>query len=280
MALPAGLVDAVLLQLGLAAAPAIDLGGLRNLYRAWCEKVPFDNVLKILHLTESWPGPLPGSTAIDFFRSWIEYRTGGTCWAGNGALYELVCELGFRAERASATMMSSPDTPGPNHGTVIVSLDDGRYVVDASILSGEPLRLPDDGEPADSTALPRVDVVGGTPTIVWRTLRAPDGFPCRIERVGVSGDEWHALHQRTAVWSPFNFALSARLNRGQDVLGFGLGQRFTFAGGGALSATPADRDERERFLVADLGIDPMITARLPEDRPLTPAPDGFFGRAS
>jgi hypothetical protein len=158
-----GLVHAVLLGLGLEGAPETNLGGLRRLYGAWCAKVSFDNLLKLLHVTERWPGRRPGSTGTDFFRDWIEYRTGGTCWAGNGALFELCRALGFRVERAFATMLPSPDTPGPhrglpgqrrdgsgathsrggpNQGSVIATLPEGRFVADASILSGAPLAIP------------------------------------------------------------------------------------------------------------------------------------------
>jgi N-hydroxyarylamine O-acetyltransferase len=242
--------------------------------------VPFDNVLKMLWLEERWPGRLPGSTAIDFFRDWIEYRTGGTCWAGNGALFALLRELGFRVERGIATMLSSgPDTPGPNHGTVVVSLDEGRFVADASILSGEPLRLPAPGEPVAS-AIPRIELVAGRPTILWRTLRAPEGFPCRIDHLGIDDDEWDALHQRTGEWSPFNYALSARLNRGPDVIGVGVGQIFRIGRAGSLEAAPADRMSRNRFLAEVLGIDASVAARVPEDRPTPPAPDGFRPRAA
>ena len=71
--LPSGLVDAVLLGLGVRA-PRGDLAGLAQVYGAWCQSVPFDNVLKRLWLEEKWPGRLPGSTPVDFFRDWIEYR--------------------------------------------------------------------------------------------------------------------------------------------------------------------------------------------------------------
>lgn len=267
MALPVGLVDAVLLRLGLERAPPSDLDGLTHLYARWCERVPFDNVLKLLHLHERWPGPLPGSTAADFFRLWLEYGTGGTCWAGNGALFELCTALGFRAERGIATMMPSPDTPGPNHGTVVVALAGWRFVVDASILSGAPIAL-DAPQGADGP-LPRLTMVAGSPAILWRALTAPDGFPCRIERIGVGDAEWDDLHQRTAAWSPFNYSVRARVNRGADVLGYSDGMRYVFDGGVALSTTPGGPDVRHAFL-AEIGIDPDLAARLPDDVPTPP----------
>lgn len=276
MRLPAGLVDAVVEQLGLSGAPAADRAGLERIYAAWCQSVPFDNVLKRLWLEERWPGRLPGSTPVDFFRDWLEYRTGGTCWAGNGALFALLRELGFRVALGAATMLPSPDTPGPNHGTVVVSLDEGRFVADASILSGAPLRLPEPGEaPPPPGALPAMQVVDGRPAIVWRSVRAPEGFPCRIERIGLGEEEWDALHQHTGAWSPFNYATSARLNRGDEAVGYGAGQIYRIAPAGHVAAEPVDRPAMIRFLVDVLHIDGGVAGRLPADRPVPPRPDGF-----
>ncbi|MBI3723864.1 arylamine N-acetyltransferase [bacterium] len=265
-------VDRVLARLGVRR-PEPDRDGLARLYSAWCESVSFDNVSKLVFLAEGRTGPLPGSTAEGFFASWLEHGTGGTCWAGNGALHDLLAALGFSVERAAATMMASPGTKGPNHGSVVATIGRERYIVDASILSGTPLRLPGPEEPLDaSTRLPRIELRDGRPAVIWRTLRAPDGFPCRFERVGLSAEEWDALHQRTAAWGPFNYALGARRNRGREVIAFGMGQRYSFSAEGALASEPRDRAGRDRFLVEELGISRELVARLPEDRPLPPAP--------
>lgn len=275
MALPSGMVDAVLERLGVDE-PAADRAGLERVYAAWCQSVPFDNVLKRLWLEERWPGRLPGSTPVDFFRDWLEYRTGGTCWAGNGALFALLRELGFRVELGAATMLATPDTPGPNHGTVVVRLEADRFVVDASILSGAPLRLPEPGETTTPpTWLPAVQILEGRTAIVWRTVRAPEGFPCRIERIGLGEDEWDALHQHTGTWSPFNYATSARLNRGADAVGYGAGQIYRIPRAGQVAAEAGDRAAMIRFLVEVLEIDGGVAGRLPEDRPVPPRPDGF-----
>jgi N-hydroxyarylamine O-acetyltransferase len=277
--LPPGVVDAVLLGLGLEGEVPADRGGLERLYGAWCERVPFDNVLKMLCISERWPGPLPGSCGVDFFRDWMEYRTGGTCWAGNGALFELCRTLGFQVERGVATMMSTPDAAGPNHGTVIVALEEGRFVVDASILSGRPLELP--GAEAGSAgergadpalSLPRVVIRAGGLAILWRTMGDPHGFVCRLDRTGVSDAEWEALHQRTAAWSPFNTSLSVRIQRAGRALGFSGGQRFEIEESGALRTEETDR---ARFLVEELSMDPLVVDRLPPDGPPGPRPEGF-----
>jgi N-hydroxyarylamine O-acetyltransferase len=254
--------------------PEPDLAGLRAVYEAWCGAVPFDNVLKLIHIAEGRPGPLPGSATADFFAAWLEHGTGGTCWAGNAALHDLLEALGFDVVRATATMLASPDVRGPNHGTVIVAVEGERWIADASILSGEPIRIPAAGEHTAAGPLPRFEWLDRRPAVVWRTLAAPDGFRCRIDRVDVNTAEWDALHQRTAGWGPFNYQLNARVMRGDTSLGFSSGQWFVFGADGALSASPLGREARIRFLVEELGISEELADRVPDDRPVPPRPEG------
>jgi N-hydroxyarylamine O-acetyltransferase len=219
-------------------------------------------------------GSLPGSTPEAFFRAWLEHGTGGTCWSGNGALYALLKALGFSAERGIATMMVSPDTT-PNHGTVVVTLDGARFIVDASILTGEPLRLPEPaatGAAPEPAPIPRIDVRDGTAYIVWRTPRAPEGFLCRIDRIGVGDEEWDARHQATGGWGPFNFSVAARVNRGRGSIAYGAGMRYAFDEAGVLTSQPVDRAGRDRFLVEELGIAETLVRALPDDRPVPPPP--------
>jgi N-hydroxyarylamine O-acetyltransferase len=270
MGLDARVVDAVLGKLGVAAPAAPDLSGLERVYGAWCQRVPFDNARKLVHLHGEAGGPLPGSTAEDFLRAWLELGAGGTCWAGNGALHDVLAALGFIVERVAATMMAAPDTPPSNHGSVLVHVGGERYLADASILSQRPLRLLHAGQ-APAGELPRVEPLGSGWAVRWRILRAPEGFPCRIDRIGIGADEWDAFHQRTRAWGPFNYAVSARVGRGPYTIGFGLGQRYRFEGA-ALTTEACDRAGRDRFLIDELGIDAALVARLPEDRDLPPPP--------
>ena len=176
-------VDAVLEKLGVER-PDTDLDGLRSVYAAWCGAVAFDNVLKLIHLSDGRRWPLPGSTAESFFEAWLEDGTGGTCWSGNGALHDLLDALGFDVERVIATMLSSPRVTEPNHGSVVATVDGERWLVDASILWGSPIRVPEPGETAENGPLPRFEWLDGRPAVLWRTAGAPDGFHCRIERIG------------------------------------------------------------------------------------------------
>ena len=266
----------VLERLGIADARAAtsDLDSLRRIYAAWCEGVPFDNVRKMIHLADRPGGPLPGSTTEDFFAAWLEHGTGGTCWAGNGALHDLLAAVGLEVERAIATMLPRADIVGPNHGSVVVTVDGQRWIADASILSGEPLRITAPDGPTPGGDLPRLEWRDGKPNVIWRMPSAPGGFPCRFERIGVDPVEWVALHQRTAGGGPFNTALSARVLRGSTSVGFAAGQRFAFDAAGNLTIEERDRAGRDRFLIEELGISAAIVAGLPPDRPIDlPTPE-------
>jgi len=274
MALDRDLVERVLERLGFASAPAPDRAGLAAIYAAWCRCVPFDNVRKRLHVAAKDPGRLPGDDPPAFFAAWLAYGTGGTCWAGNGALCELLRAVGFDAERGVATMMALPDLP-PNHGTVFVTLDGARWMVDASILFGEPLALPRaDGEttaiahPAWGVAARRE---GGTTFVRWNALHRPD-LDCRIEPIATSAADYRARHEATRAWSPFNYSISARLNRGDGVVGLGLGNRGEITPDGVQSVRPLEPGERTKLLVEILGIAESLAAALPPDEPLPSPP--------
>lgn len=266
-------MGAVLDKLGMDRCAA-DLAGLRAIYSAWCSAISFDSSLKMIYLAEESGGPLPGSTADGFFDAWLEHGTGGTCWAGNGALHDLLEALGFDVARAIATMLPVPGVKAPNHGSVIVSIDGERWIADASILSGEPIRIPDPEEAIGLDPLPRFEWFEGKPSVIWRVLVVPDGFPCRIERIGADAREWDAWHQRTVSWSPFNYELNVRLLRDEMSIGFADGRRFEFDKDGLLSAAPLDRDGRLRFLIEEIGISEQIAHRIPDDRPVPPRPEG------
>jgi N-hydroxyarylamine O-acetyltransferase len=140
--LPEELIEAVLAKLGLSGRPEPTLQGLAAVYAAWCRRVPFDNIRKLIHLRRGDPGPLRGDSALDFFQHWTRFGTGGTCWAGNGALCVLLESLGFAAQRALGSMLAASNPPPgqpSNHGSITVQFDGRIYIVDASILDGERL---------------------------------------------------------------------------------------------------------------------------------------------
>ena len=105
-------------RLGLEPRLETNIQGLYALYGAWCRKVPFDNVRKLIALRTGDAGPLPGGDATDFLENFLEHGTGGTCWSSSNALFELATAFGFRARRISGSMRdlgatAMPLTPPP-----------------------------------------------------------------------------------------------------------------------------------------------------------------------
>ena len=267
------LLEQVLMKLGLSDRPAPTLDGLQTLYAAWCRKVPFDNVRKLIHVYNHAPSPLPGDNATDFFAAWLTYGTGGTCWAGNGALHALLVSLGFHASRGMGTMLVAPHIP-PNHGTVLVAWGETRYVVDASILHSEPLQL--DASTPTGVTHPAWGVQCGRRDghwyIRWRALHVPDGLDCRLDHLYVTRETFRERHEQTRPWSPFNYELYARLICGEAVVGTTGGQRVELNGAGGVVHTRLAGDDRLRLLVDELGMQEEIVQRLPPDTPTPPPP--------
>jgi N-hydroxyarylamine O-acetyltransferase len=270
MALARGLTERILTRLGLSQPPECDIAGLRAVYDAWCRRVPFDNVRKRIHIASGLATPLPGDDPTGFFEDWLADGTGGTCWAGNGALAALLVALGFDTRRGVATMLVGPD-PTPNHGTVVVRIEGASFVVDASILHVEPLAIGPQPTTIDHPAYGvRMAIEDGERRIHWIPFHM--SMVCRLDSVGASEAEFSERHEKSRGWSPFNHSLSARLIRDDTVIGAAGGQLGHIAADGARSLRAFDGDERTRLLIDDLGLSERIVAALPADEPMPPPP--------
>ena len=141
--LAADLVDSVLDRLGFRERPAADRAGLDAVYLAWCRNVPFDNLVKRIHLAAGSAAPIPNGEPTAFLESWLRDGTGGTCWPSSGGLHALLSGVGFDARRGSAAMFDNLSGPVHTHGTVIVRLDGVDHWVDSSMLTEQiPLLVP------------------------------------------------------------------------------------------------------------------------------------------
>jgi len=271
--LPQDLLEGVLSRLGFQSLPEPTYPDLAAIYAAWCQKVPFDNVRKLIHARAADPGPFPGSDAEDYFTAWLAHGTGGTCWAGAGAMQAFLSSLGFDSRRGIATMMAAPGIP-PNHGTVLVAIDGANYLMDTGILCGVPLILREDADtvidhPAWGLSCGKRD---GLLHIMWRPLHKTDGFECRLEHFGATHSDYQSLYEDTRGWSPFNYELTARINKGEEVIGASFGQIVTLAADGSVTSRPISSEERVRLLVEDMGFSEEIVSRLPVDIPTPPPP--------
>jgi arylamine N-acetyltransferase len=116
---------------------------LFELVSAHLQRVPFENVSKLLRLRRSG---LRGIPDLDDFLDGIErFHLGGTCYANNHYLHELLRALGYDADLCGADM-SEPDV----HLVILVRLDGREYLVDggygAPFLEPLPRDLPHDVE--------------------------------------------------------------------------------------------------------------------------------------
>jgi arylamine N-acetyltransferase len=266
------LTERVLASLGLSRRPDPTLEGLESIYAAWCQRVPFDNVRKMIHLRVSNPAPLPGSTEEDFFEAWLKWGTGGTCWPGAGACHALLKTLGFDAVRGVGTMLVLPTLP-PNHATVRVSFGRDHYLVDCSMLCGAPLRL--DQEADTEITQPawglRTTNRERKIHIAWRPIHKLDGFECRLEGFGPGWSDFESRYDQTRAWSPFNFELSIRLNRGENVIGAGFGRAVKLGADGSVQSRPMSKRDRDKLLIEEFRLSEEIVDRLPNDI-ITPPP--------
>ncbi len=265
------LVERVLERLGLSSRPEVSIAGLSDLYGAWCRRVPFDNIRKLIHVRAGNPATLPGDTPNEFFEAWLAHGTGATCWAANGALCDLLSSLGFDARRAAATMMVAPGIP-PNHGSVVVHFCDARYIADASMLFVEPLPIEDAARVAHPAWGVRARFVDGFFTVRWNALQRPDLLDCRYNLYDVSAADFSTFHEATRAWSPFNFNLNLNLVRDSGRIGAGLGNRIVVDADGKVAASPIAGESRKRFLVDEIGISEEMADLLPEDVPMPPPP--------
>lgn len=219
-------LEAVLQRLGFSATPSTDLGGLTALYRSWCRSVPFDNTLKLIALHRPESGSLPGMDAESFFESWLLHSTGGTCWPSNNALFSLTRECGFHSRMVAASMA---DTGVASHGTTIVTLDDGDWLIDSSMLTDAPLQL----STQTATAIDH-------PVLATSAEPVPEGWllqfslpyavatmPCRtIAPTAVTHEFCVERFEISREMSPFNQLPCTRRNDAAGVVSYGGGKRY------------------------------------------------------
>lgn len=243
-------------RLGLASPAIAGYEGLAALYRAWCERVPFDNVRKMIALRTGEPGPLPGGEAADFLSAWLQHGTGGTCWPSSNALFELVCGTGFDAELLSGYMR---DLGVLNHATVQVTVGGQAFVIDSSMLTNLPLPLGSDVFDNHDPVVPAEVEREGDTHVLWFTMMpSPEPFPCRLQPEPVDRAFYLASYEASRERSPFNQRLYARRNHPGEVRVLFGNTRFVKSASG-VDRRDLSRDELCCALRDDIGIsDAMI----------------------
>jgi hypothetical protein len=122
------------LEVAWPAGPA----DLDPLYRAWCARVPLDNIGKALAVAEGRVPP--GDDAAAVVEQFLAIGLGGNCWAHVSALAGLLVAAGARATVGLDRMVRA-DGIVDFHSFVVVHEGDDRWVLDPMWVSGRPLAL-------------------------------------------------------------------------------------------------------------------------------------------
>jgi N-hydroxyarylamine O-acetyltransferase len=122
-AMPSELFERYLNLLGVQRrSPSID--ALCELVQAHLLRIPFENVSKLYYKKHRGLRHLPG---LELFLDGIEkFHFGGTCYANNYHLYQLLANLGYQIKLCGADM-SNPDV----HLVSMVTVEKREFLVDA-----------------------------------------------------------------------------------------------------------------------------------------------------
>jgi N-hydroxyarylamine O-acetyltransferase len=151
-------MERLLERIGLAAMPAPDVDGLRELHRAYVGSVPYEALA--VQLGES--APLHSGDLLDRV---VSGGRGGYCFEVNTVLHDLLAGAGFTVERRVANVSGAEL---PNHMALVVDVGDETYLADAGLGEG----------PLDPT--PLVDGATTPGPMSWTVRRTEDGW--RLEQ--------------------------------------------------------------------------------------------------
>lgn len=253
------LLDRVLSRLELSAPVPKDLEGLTRLYSAWCALVPFDNIRKMISLRERVDARLAGLDATDFFENWLANGSGGTCWPASNAVFTLVTALGFDARRVAGSMYELPQV---NHGSVKVRIDGRDWLVDAAMMTNDPIPLGDEVHFKEGlSGAFEVEVHEGS-HVIWGDFPPTSEFiPCRLRLDPVDDDFYRERYETfSRTESPFNHKIYLRRGgQGGSHVVFG-NARFERTADG-FEIREFDRDGLCSYLIEEEGISPELVAR-------------------
>lgn len=225
----------VLRRLGLSGCPSADFAGLRALYGAWCSRVSFDNLRKMIALRTSADCPLPGLDAEEFFETWLQDGCAGTCWPTSNALFALVRAVGFDARRVAGSMR---DLGIVNHGSVIVRIGSRDWLIDTSFLCNVPLPLDDRVYIHDDPVFEvEVEPVEGRHLAWVLTPPSMEHMPCRLLVDPADAALWRERYEESRERSAFNKRLYARRNRPGECLVLAGSLRCSKTAAGVIAET-------------------------------------------
>lgn len=161
-------VDAYLRRIGLNERPPATLAGLTAIHRAHLLAIPYENIDVQLQRPVTIERPA-------IYEKIVERGRGGWCYEMNGILGWALGELGFKATRATGSVMREVvgDSSNGNHLVLRVELPEGLYLADVGFGDGprDPIRVTPGAFHSDGFdfSLRRVD------SRWWRLINDPRG---------------------------------------------------------------------------------------------------------
>jgi len=109
-----------------------------SLYRAWCARLPFDNVAKSIALLDGTTPP--GADAVEVIERWMETGIGSTCWGHCTAFAGMLGVAGIDS-RVAVDRMVRDDDVVDFHSFVVADIDGSPWAFDHIHVTERPLRL-------------------------------------------------------------------------------------------------------------------------------------------
>ena len=200
------MIDAFLDRLGETRPVRPDLASLRNLHRAWRERVPYEN----LDVQLGRPVRLDPEALVDKI---VVRGRGGYCYEQNGALALLLEAVGFEVTMVEAGVMREQRGDGQwgNHNALLVTIGGETWLADAGIGDGflEPLPLRELACDQDGLVY-RIERLDRT---TWRVHHHPGGtissYDLRTEARELSDFAARSRELTTSPSSPYVTTLMA-----------------------------------------------------------------------
>jgi len=258
------LVEELLKYFGFSNIPDANLATLNRLYKSWSRYVGYDNVQKRVYFDNGGKGPFPLADPNDFVRAVLDHGTSGSCWVTAEAFFGVLYHVGFDVRRVAGQMLECNDPMKPNHGTVVVTIDNIEYAADPSMCGEEAIPLIE-GKPTQAKSLAHGLWSEGNGNYWWRPGHSRVGIEYTTQFDPCTAEYFAYRYEKTKEFSLFNDILYVRRNVEEGIVSIGRGNLITVDNEGNMSAEPIDNAEIKRLLVERMGMSKDIVDRLPPD---------------
>jgi N-hydroxyarylamine O-acetyltransferase len=263
---PDRLLRAVLERLGVATPVSLTVDGLDNVFKAWCRVTGYDNVGLAVRAGAGGTGPVLGFPAHDYFDRLLAHGMSNLCFGNSEALRAVLDALGFTVARVRGSMGSSEAVLGAyKHGSLLVTIDGQRYVVDPTFMAEKALLWqPGVRTTAGSGALRIWTDIDGA--IRWQIPQGRFNAVFKIEEIDCSFEVFREEHQKTqqglAHGRLYKHKLFVRRNVAGGTRTYDNGAIITKADGQFL-IRKISGEELIRAFVEDFGLSAEVVASMP-----------------